>query len=126
MREDENFAFTPLHIDEKYQSWGRFDVVIQKFQALLPIAHEEIGQKKVWEMRQWTTKGHIKVIDEPKNSLVLQNRLLFLRNLQSAIEHMHTKAPAHPVYARLRCPKFFDFKVPEQGGGNAETLDLVK
>jgi hypothetical protein len=41
MREDLDFAFTAINIDEKYQTWGRFDVIIQKFQSLLPIAHEE-------------------------------------------------------------------------------------
>jgi len=31
MQEDQDFSFIPLHIDEKYQAWGRFDVIIQKF-----------------------------------------------------------------------------------------------
>ena len=65
MQEDDNFAFVPLHIDNKYQSWRRFDVIIQKFQTLLPISHEEEAQKKIWELRQWTTKQNTVVIDEP-------------------------------------------------------------
>ena len=65
MQEDDDFTFVPLHIDNNYQSWGRFDVIIQKFQALLPISNEEEAQKKIWELRQWTTKHNTVVIDEP-------------------------------------------------------------
>jgi predicted secreted protein len=51
MQDDENFSFTHLHMDEKLQTWGRFDLIVQKFQALLPVAHEEEAQKKIWDLR---------------------------------------------------------------------------
>jgi hypothetical protein len=48
---------------------------------------------------------------------VLQNRLLFLRNLKSAISHMQSTKHENELYdsviKRLRCPKFMDFKMPD-------------
>jgi hypothetical protein len=68
------------------------------------------------------------MVDDPQNSLVLQNRLLFLRNLKSAIDHMQLKNPDDPIISRLRCPKFMDFKMPEEGssGDSANVLEHVK
>ncbi len=64
------------------------------------------------------------MIDQPQQSLILQNRLLFLRNVQQAIDHLQAK-DQRPEVHRLRCAKFMDFKMPdptENGGLSLEKL----
>ena len=41
--------------------------------------------------------------------MVVQNRLLFLKNLQSGIQQLRSKLPADPHVQSLRCPKFMDY-----------------
>ena len=56
--------------------------------------------------------------------MIVQNRLLFLRNLKSAVDHLRFKNPDNEHIQRLRCPKFVDFLMP--GTDEEEHLDKTK
>ena len=53
LREDHEFAFIPLNLDERYQDWGRVDVIIQKLQKIGPIYADQESQLKIIELRQY-------------------------------------------------------------------------
>jgi hypothetical protein len=101
MRDDSNFAFFAFNIDEPFhQAWNHanIDIVVQKFQDLLPTHATEETQEKLWQLKQWCVKNNLPIIDAPEQSLILQNRLLFLRNLKSAIAHMQQKNPENALF----------------------------
>lgn len=95
LNEDEEFAFVPLNLDERYQDWGepRFDLIVQKLQSIVPVYQEEASQQKIWELTKYTVENNIPIIDSPENAMVVQNRLLFLRNLNSAVNHLRMTRP---------------------------------
>jgi hypothetical protein len=79
----------------------------------LPSHATEETQEKLWQLKQWCVKNNLPIIDPPEQSLILQNRLLFLRNLKAAVAHMQAKHPDNPLYQRFRTSKFADFFLEE-------------
>ena len=79
----------------------------------MPTYTSEEAQLKVAGLKQYSLKNQTAIIDSPEDAMVVQNRLLFLRNLKSAVEHLQVKHPENTDIQRLRCPKFADFIMPE-------------
>ena len=82
----------------------------------MPSHATEETQEKLWQLKQWCAKNNLPIIDAPEQSLILQNRLLFLRNLKAAIAHMQLKHPENALYQRFRTSKFFDLYLEEVKG----------
>ncbi|TNV73298.1 hypothetical protein FGO68_gene5525 [Halteria grandinella] len=111
---DEEFSFIPLNLDQGFDLWGKVDVVVQKLQSIVPVYTSEESQLKIASLLHYLQANKTPIIDSPVDAMVVQNRLLFLRNLKSAVEHLHLKHPDNQDIQRLRCPKFFDFIMPTQ------------
>lgn len=57
----------------------------------------------------------------------MQNRLLFLRNLKSAVDHLRLKHPENANIQKLRCPKFVDVVMPtkEEEEDHEKTFERI-
>ena len=75
-----------MNLDDNYQEWGRVDVIVQKLQAIVPNYAQEESQVKIKELEQYCLENKIAMIDPPRNAMVVQNRLLFLKNMHNAVE----------------------------------------
>ena len=82
-----------MNLDENYQDWGRMDLIVQKLQRIVPVYSEEASQLKIQNLREYLDKNNTKIIDAPEKAMVVQNRLLFLKNLHRAVEQVHTRYP---------------------------------
>lgn len=111
---DEEFSFIPLNLDEGYQKWGKVDIIVQKLQSIVPVYNSEESQLKIQALAQYLRTTNTPIIDSPTDAMIVQNRLLFLLNLKNAVHHLQLKHPENEEIMRLRCPKFFDFRMPSQ------------
>jgi hypothetical protein len=62
--------------------------------------------QSIWLLKQWSEKNRIPIIDDLEASMILRNRLLFLRNLDSAVKLLKTHYPDNPLYQRIHISKF--------------------
>lgn len=89
----------------------------------MPVYSEEASQLKVQGLRHYLTKHHTPIVDAPESAMVVQNRLLFLKNMQRAVSHLQERGVPHAEC--LRCPVFLDYVLGADPGKACEEVSAL-